>query len=206
MDRKKDLMKFLLIGFIGIALSFGISNLKQSFAEDEEHEKDTGALLSVISQSKVSLADGIRQATKGTEVPISAKFELNEKGKLALSVYTAEKGLSVDLQNNNFKEISGSPESATWNPESEVIKDEGDLKAAKEQLTILSKVKVSLLDVVEKAAKEHQGTVIAAMPENEDNKSVCEVKIAKDGKVSEYHYNVVTGNEVKMDKDANDKY
>ncbi len=201
MDKKNDLMKFLLIGFISIALSFGISNLKQSFAEDEEHEKDASALLNAIPQSKVSLADGIRQSTKGTVVPISAKFELDEKGKIALSVYTAEKGLTVDPQNNAFNEISGSPESPTWNPEPEVIKDEGDLKAAKEQLTVLSKGKVSLLDVVEKASKEHPGTVVAAMPESEDNKSVCEVRIDQNGKVSEYHYDVVTGNEVKMDED-----
>ncbi len=201
MNRKQDLVKYWLVLVLGIVLSFGISNTKLVLAEDEEHEKDTGALLSVISQSKVSLADGIRAATKGTEVPISAKFELDDKGKISLSVYTAEKGLSADAQNNVFKEISGSPESPTWNPESEVIKDEGDLKAAKEQLTVLSKGKVSLLDVVEKATKEHQGTVMAAMPENEDNKSVCEVRIAQNGKVSEYHYDVGSGNEVKMDED-----
>src|SRR5438552_19008590 len=116
MNKQKDLMKFLLIGFITTTLSIGISHVNQVFAEDEEHEKKSGNLLSIVPQSKMSLADGIKQSTKGTAAPISAKFESDEKGKLSLSVYTAEKGLNVDSQNNSFNEISGSPESPTWNP------------------------------------------------------------------------------------------
>ena len=198
---------FLVVGMI--ALSMGSLGLKVALAEDADEYKAPDALLKVLPSSKHSLADGIKQATQGVEAPISAKFELDEKGKLSLSVYIAQKGLNVDSQNNVFKEVSGSPESSAWSPESEVIKDQGDLKSAQEQLTVLSKGKVSLLDIVEKATKEHQGIAFAAMPENEDNKSVCKVIIAKDGKVSEYHYDVASGNEVKegkMDGDDENKY
>ncbi len=201
MNRSKNLVKLLLVGLIGMFLSLGILNCQRVLAEDEEQERDSGALLRALSQSQVSLSDGIKKSTKGAEVPISAKYELDEKDKLSLSVYTAEKGLNVDPQSNTFKEISGSPVSATWNPEAEVIKDEDDVKAAKEQLTVLSKAKVSLLDIVEKAAKENQGTVFAATPEMEDNKSVIEVKVAKDDNVSEHHYDIASGNEIKMEDD-----
>ena len=182
---------------IGVVLSLGMHNNQQAFAENEKNE-NYDALLKVLQQSKVSLCEGLRQAVKGAEAPISAKFELDDKGKLSLSIYTAEKGLAVDSQNNVFKELSGSPESVKWNPESEVIKDEGDLVHAKEQLTVLSKAKISLLDLVTKAEKDYHGTVFAAFPEVKDNKYVCEVKIAQDGQVSEHYYDVVTGNEVKM--------
>lgn len=197
--------KILVMLAISTVFSFCILNSRQALAEEKE-DKGSAALISALTTAKVSLADGIRQAAKGTEAPISAKYELDEKGNLSLSVYTAEKGLSVDQQNNNFKEISGSPESATWSPEAEVIKDEGDLVKAKEQLTVLSKAKISLSDILEKAKKDYQGIILAATPEVEGGKSVCEIRIVKDGKVSEYHYDVATGNEVKMDKDADDKY
>lgn len=182
---------------IGVVLSLGMYCHQQAFAENEENE-NYGALLKVLQLSKVSFCDGIRQAAKGIGTPISAKFELDDKGKLSLSIYIAEKGLVVDPQNNVFKELSGSPELVTWNPESELIKDKGDLAYAKEQLAVLSKAKVSLLDMVTQTEKDYQGTVFAAFPEVKDNKSVCEVKIVKDGQVSEHYYDVITGNEVKV--------
>ena len=55
-------------------------------------DADQAALLQALAKAKVSLADGLKQSTKGTEVPISAKFELDDKKQLSLSVYTAEKG------------------------------------------------------------------------------------------------------------------
>src|SRR5450759_5419045 len=61
-----------------------------------ESGRDQAALIKVLPQSKHSLMDGLRQATKPPEVPISAKFEFDDAGKLSLSIYTAEKGISVD--------------------------------------------------------------------------------------------------------------
>ena len=55
-------------------------------------DADQAALLQALGNAKVSLADGLKQSTKGTAVPISAKFELDDKKQLSLSVYTAEKG------------------------------------------------------------------------------------------------------------------
>lgn len=175
-------------------LTIGVLNYKQVWAEGSQ-ENQSGTLLSAISQSKVSIIDGIKQATKGTEVPISAKYELDEKGKLSLSIYTAQKGLSVAPEDNSFNEISGSPELAAWQPSTEVIKDSGDLKDAKDQLAVLSKTKVSLADIAQKAGQD--GTVMSVIPQANHND--IEAKVAKDGKVIERHYDVASGNEVKME-------
>ncbi len=53
---------------------------------------DYGPLLQELPKSRLSLADGLRQKTGETEIPISAKFEL-KGGRLKLSVYTAGKDL-----------------------------------------------------------------------------------------------------------------
>ena len=102
-------------------LALGVLTPRPARAQEKENEY--AALLKVLSNSKHSLADGIRQATKSTEVPISAKFELDDNGKLSLSVYTAENGLNIDAEHNVLKELGGSPEEAAWNPEVEVFKN-----------------------------------------------------------------------------------
>src|SRR4051812_20435113 len=78
----------------------------------EEH--DNAKLIAALPKSKMTLAQGLEQATKGQETPISAKFEMDDKGALSLSVYTAEKGLGTAADHNVLKELSGSPEGAAW--------------------------------------------------------------------------------------------
>src|SRR5207249_387699 len=98
----RNLSVTVIVGFLALAI------LAPQPAMAQEKENEYGALLKVLSNSKHSLADGIRQATKSTEVPISAKFELDDNGKLSLSVYTAENGLTTDAEHNVLKELSGS--------------------------------------------------------------------------------------------------
>jgi hypothetical protein len=95
----------LLVRIALVLLSLGLLTPPLSTAQEEEPSEEYGSLLKVLSQSKHSLADGIRQATTSTEVPISAKFELDDNGKLSLSVYTAERGLATDAENNILKEL-----------------------------------------------------------------------------------------------------
>ena len=205
MGTYKGAMRFMAVGTIVLSLILGTWGFKNVWADGEE--KESGTLFNALPLSQHTLADGIRQATNGTEVAISAKFEMDDNGKLSLSVYTAEKGLAFDAKNNALKELAGSPESQTWNPQTEVFTDQEHLERAGKHLAIMAKSKLSLLDVVEKAQKENQGTVFAATPEREDNMSVIEVKIAQDGKVSEHHYDIASGNEMKMDDmDDDDEY
>jgi hypothetical protein len=147
-------------------------------------EEDYTALLKVLSNSKHSLADGVRQATSSTEVPISAKFELDHDGKLALSVYTADKGLTTDPEHNVLKELIGSPEGAEWKPEVEVFKDAEHLKRASGQLTLMAVSQMSLLDVITKAQKQQKGTVFSVTPVVVGRQAKFKVLVADNGKVT----------------------
>jgi hypothetical protein len=152
--------------------------------EDGDH----AALLQALPNSKLTLADGLKQSTKGAEVPISAKFELNDNKQLALSVYTAEKGLAVDSEHNVLKELAGSPDKTPWAPETEVFKDLPHVARASQHLTVTAAAKHSLVAIVTRAQKEHPGTVFSVTPAIRGKKPVFAVLVANKGKVSEYLY------------------
>lgn len=164
-------------------------------AAPQDHE-DYGPLLKALPKSKHTLADGIRQATQNKEIPLSAKFEV-EDGKFSLSVYTAEKGLSPGAEHNVLKELGGNPEGDAWKPDVEVFKDVEHVSRSAEQLTLMALSRFSLLDIIAKAEKQQKGTVFSVIPMRNDRKGVFVVKIAADGKVTELDYDVVSGELVK---------
>ena len=176
--------------FVTAAFVFGGLAATASWAGDAG---DYSALLQALPNSKLTLADGLRQSTKGTEVPISAKFELNDDKQLALSVYTAEKGLAVDSEHNVLKERGGSPAKAAWTPETEVFKDIPHVTRASAHLTVAAIAKHSLLEIVTRAQKEHPGTVFSVTPAIQGKNAVFAVLIANKGKVSEYTYDAMSG-------------
>jgi len=167
----------LMLGMV--TTLFGVLGTSSARAEDS---KDTQALVEALEKSKVSLLDGVRQAAKGGAVPISAKFEL-EDGKLSLSVYTAEKGLSVAPEANVLQELSGSPEQDKWEPQVEVFKDVPHVARSSEQLTLMALGKSSLADAIARAQKAQPGTVFSVTPVIKNHKAVVEVLVADKGKV-----------------------
>lgn len=159
---------------------------------------DSGKLLQILSKSKKSLADGIQQASaKAPEVSISAKFELDDKGQLSLSVYTAGKGLGVDAEHNVLKELAGSPESETWAAAVEVFKDVEHVSRASQQLTVMALSKFSLLDIIKKAEKDQPGTVYSISPVVRDRKAQFAVLVAVKDKAVELFYDAMTGDPIK---------
>ena len=161
--------------------------------------KDEDAkLLAALPKSKQTLEAGIRQASaKSPEAPISAKFELEDKGELSLSVYVAQKGLSVDAEHNVLTEVSGTPESEKWATETEIFKDVEHVSRSAEQLTIMALSRMSLLDVVQKAQKDQPGTVYSVTPRMRDRKAMFVVLVAAQGRSVELMYDAMTGNAVK---------
>ena len=147
-----------------------------------DESKDTQALVAALGKSKLTLSEGMRQATKSPGVPISAKFEL-EDGKLSLSVYTAEKGLAVEPEKNVLQELSGSPEQDKWEPKVEVFKDVPHVARSSEQLTLMALGKSSLADIIARVEKTQQGTVFSVTPTIRNHKPVAEVLVAEKGKV-----------------------
>lgn len=159
-------------------------------------DQETAALLKALPGSKVSLLEALRQAGKGGEAAISAKFEFDDNHRLSLSVYTAEKGVKVDAEHNVLKEFSGSPEATAWAPESEVFKDIPHVARASEHLTLMSVSHFSLPDIVAMAQKRHKGTVFSVTPAVLGKHPVAVVLIADKGKVVELDIDMATGQRV----------
>ena len=151
------------------------------------------SLVSALSKSKLTLTDAIRDAAKKGGAVISAKFEFDDAGKLSLSVYTAEKGLSVAPEENVLQELSGSPEQSPWKTKAEVFKDVPHVARAAEQLTLLALSRRTLLEVIANAQKKQPGTVFSITPALKDHKPVAVVLIASNGKVTELSYDLQGG-------------
>ena len=92
-DQNTSTLQLLGVAIVSAALALALP--QSSFAKQYDDEETT-ALLQVLNNSKVGMAEGVRQLAKGGEAAISAKYELDDNKKLSLSVYTAEKGLGAD--------------------------------------------------------------------------------------------------------------
>ena len=181
-----------LLGFALVSAALALALPQSSFAKQYDDEETT-ALLQVLNNSKVGMAEGVRQLAKGGEAAISAKYELDDNKKLSLSVYTAEKGLGADPEHNILKEFSGSPEKAPWTPEAEVFKDIPHVARASGHLTLMALAKHSLAEFIAMAHKQHMGKVFSAIPEVQNRRPVLVVLIADNDKVSEVRYDLETG-------------
>jgi hypothetical protein len=146
----------------------------------ESSDADT---VSRLGQSKLSLAEGIRQAAKTQGAPISAKFEF-EDGKFWLSVYAAKAGIGPDAEHNTLIELKGEPNTAKWSPNVEVFEDKKHLTRSAMQLTLLQQSKLDLAGIVEKAAALEKGTVFSAIPAVKNGRAVVVVKFATPGGAS----------------------
>ena len=194
-----------IIVAIGLAVGINAASAQNVYPEGEKtpgdqtsaakshDDEETTALLRVLNSSKVGMAQGIQQLTKGREAAISAKYELDDNKKLSLSVYTAEKGLGEDPEHNVLKEFSGSPEKAPWAPEAEVFKDIPHASRASGQLTLMALAQHSLADFIAMAQKQHKGKVFSAIPEVQNHRPVLVVLVADKDKVSEVRYDLETG-------------
>ena len=192
-DQNTSTLQLLGVAIVSAALALALP--QSSFAKQYDDEETT-ALLQVLNNSKVGMAEGVRQLAKGGEAAISAKYELDDNKKLSLSVYTAEKGLGADPEHNVLKEFSGSPEKAPWAPEAEVFKDVPHVSRASGQLTLMALAKHSLADFITMAQKQHKGKVFSAIPEVQNHRPVLVVLIADKDKVSEVRYDLETGHAI----------
>lgn len=154
-------------------------------------EPQDGDLLKALPTAKVSLRDGVQQLTKGSEVPISAKFEI-EDGVFQLSVYSAGKGLCQPADHNELKEYAGDPTSTSWKPEAHVFADAEHVARSAQQMTLLAVSPCSLLDVLAKAEKEQKGVVYSITPILRDRKPRFRLLFADQGRSREAIYDAAT--------------
>jgi hypothetical protein len=172
-----------------LLIGVGLAMLGSTIAWSEE--ADQAALIKAIAGAKISLKQGIAQVAKGTEVPIEAKYEM-EDGKLMLSVYTSAKGVDTAAEDNSFNEYGGEATAATWAPKKEVFADLKHIARSAQYHTLLSMTKITIPAIIQKASAE--GTVFSVKEKLRNGKPVFEVMTVKGNTVKTTFYDLVTGN------------
>jgi len=151
-----------------VAMAFGVLGL--SGAALAEDIKDPAAMAKAMTGATVKLDQGIN-ATKAQGTPISAKYELDDKGALQLSVYTAKGADFMEVIVDNKTGVAKTGEKIT---------DAADLKAAKSQNDAMGKAKMSLDQAAAKAATDNAGyTVVSVIPTLQGASPVADVQLMK---------------------------
>jgi hypothetical protein len=153
-------------------------------------DADQATLIKAISGAKITLAQGIAQVAKGTEVPTEAKYEM-EDGKLMLSVYTSAKGFDTAAEDNSFNEYGGEATAATWSPKKEVFADLKHIARSAQYHTLLSMTKVTIPAIIQKASG--QGTVISVKEKVRNGKPVFEVITVQGANAKMTYYDLLSG-------------
>jgi hypothetical protein len=144
---------------------------------------DDSLLASRLPDAKTSLATGIARAGEQQGFPISAKLEMDALG-LQLSVYTARQGRGVAAEQNELIELKGQASMASWNPELEVFADKPHIARAAMHLTVMQQSRLSLAELLKKAASQHTGLIYSIIPDVDKGKPVLKLLILKqDGKI-----------------------
>src|SRR5262245_31611307 len=123
-------------------IAFGLATLGSSSAAWSE-DANQAALIKALGGAKHTLLQGIAQVAKGTEVPIEAKYEM-EDGKLMLSIYTSAKGFDTAAEDNSFNEYIGDATTTTWAPKKEVFADLKHIARSAQYHALLSMTKTNL--------------------------------------------------------------
>src|SRR6516165_2525534 len=178
------MMQRAMIFLIGV----GLAILGNSIAWSED--ADQAALVKAIGGAKVTLAQGIAQVAKGTEVPTEAKYEM-DGGKLMLSVYPSAKGFDTAAEENSFNEYGGEATAATWTPKKEVFADLKHIARSAQYHTLLSMTKVTIPAIIQKASA--QGTVFSVKEKIRSGEPVFEVMTAQGGTAKTTYYDLVSG-------------
>lgn len=172
-----------------LAVVFGMAAFGSGFAVSAE-EADQAALVKAIGGAKVTLARGIAQVAKGTEVPTEAKYEM-EDGKLMLSVYTSARGFETAAEDNSFNEYGGEATAANWAPKKEVFADLKHIARSAQYHTLLSMTKMTIPTIIQKASP--QGTVISVKEKVRNGRPVFEVMTIQGNMVKTTFYDLMTG-------------
>ena len=171
----------------------GLSLSSIGFADSSD-----AALFAKLSESKLTLLQGLAKAEANEGAAISAKFEM-DGDHLSLSVYTAKKGFAMDAEHNVLRELAGDPTGVQWTPGIEVFADTEHLTRASSQLTLMQLSHITLSKAVAIAARRASGIIYSVTPKIEGGHVVVEVlAVDQDGDETEtFVVNLSTGAAVK---------
>src|SRR5262249_50415441 len=116
-------------------------------ATDARHP-ELGSDPSIVRKSKISLAKAIKQVASSEGPIIEGKFELDDSGKLSLSLYPLGKSIHVDAERNVFREFAGDPTKSPFQGALEVFHDQEHLTRSARDLTLIQLSRSSVADAV----------------------------------------------------------
>src|SRR5215470_8946235 len=120
----------------------------------DQRVPELGNDLNILQQSMMSLSDGIALAEAQQGPTIEAKFELDDSGKLSLSLYPAGQAIDVDAERNKFQELAGDPTVSPFNGSLEVFQDQEHLTRSARDLTLIQLSNLTVADAAQAYADE----------------------------------------------------
>jgi hypothetical protein len=136
-----------------------------ALATDARHP-ELGDDLTVLRNSRVTMAQGLAQLEEQYGATIEAKFELDHDGNLALSIYPIE-DISIDPEHATFIEAAGDPTRSTFAPgfDAFALDDVEHQTRSARDLTIVQTANLTLREAVDAAqAQMPDGFVYWAIP------------------------------------------
>ena len=170
--------QFALAGALAMSVSLAYAN------------DDQAMLIKHLPDTKTTLVEAINQSAKSEGYPISAKFEMDDAGKLMLSVYTAEQGRDAAAAGNELVELIGDATQAPWVFKKDVFPDKEHIAEAAMQLTLMQVSKLTLVELLAKAAADNDGDeddggmIFSISPETKDGKAAFRVSSMASGPLS----------------------
>ena len=153
--------------------------------------QELGADLNILATSKIKMSAALATAEKTYGTTIEATFELDDAGKLSLSVYPLAKGIDVDAERNGFQELSGDPTTATWAPKLDVFKAEDkehQVRSARD-ITLVQTAGLTLRAAVDAVEKANTGGIVYwAIPTIRDTRSGYGVYVLGADKKTHYFF------------------
>src|SRR5262249_19092433 len=113
---------------------------------------ELGSDVTIVNQSRISMADAVQKVARENGPVIEAKFELGDDGKLSLSVYPAKNGLQMDSERNVFQELSGDPARAPFSGSLATFDDQEHVLRSSRDLTLVQLSRLSVADAVAKGS------------------------------------------------------
>jgi hypothetical protein len=147
--------------------------------------------LSVLATSKITMAQGLAQMEAVHGPAIEAKFEINDDGNLDLSIYPVGKGITTDPENNEFRELAGSPTGDTFAPSLTIFQadDFEHITRSTRDLTLVQTSRLTLRQAVDAVqAVRADGFVYWAIPTIRDTRSGYGVYIYGADKKAHYYF------------------
>ncbi len=154
----------------------------------DERVPELGSDLAIVKTAKVTMAQALASLEKAHGPAIEAKYELDDNGKLSLSIYPV-KDISLDAERSSFGELAGDPTGKTFAPSFEEFKvpDVEHLTRSARDITLVQTASLTLRQAIDAAQSAMpSGFVYWAIPTIRDTRAGYGVYVyGKDGKA---HY------------------